>query len=52
MASRPPQFRRLPGQGERVGEHAVGGEQVGEHHPLPGHHLPDLLGDLTRAYGT
>jgi hypothetical protein len=42
---------RLAGQAERVGEHPVRGEQVGEVDALPGDHAADLLGDLTRATG-
>ena len=35
--------------GKRIGRHAVGGKQVGEHNPLPCHHRADLSGDLARA---
>ncbi len=45
------QLRRLAGEGERVGEDTVGGEQVGEHHPLAGHHLPYQLGDFAWGAG-
>src|SRR5690349_13107229 len=45
------QFSGLAGQAERVGEHPVFGEQVGEVHAFPGDHAADLLGDLARATG-
>ena len=45
------QFGGLPRQAERIGEHAVLGEQVGEFHAFPGDHAADLLGDLARATG-
>src|SRR5215470_19105129 len=46
-----PELGGLPGQAERIGEHAVLGEQVGEVHAFPGDHAADLLGDLARATG-
>ena len=45
------QFGGLPRQAERIGEHAVLGEQVSEFHAFPGDHAADLLGDLARATG-
>jgi hypothetical protein len=43
-----PELRRLSWRRERVGQDAVGGEQVGEGHSFPCHHLADLLGNLAR----
>jgi hypothetical protein len=45
------EFGRPAGRGERVGEHAVGGEQVGEDHRLAGHHLSHELGDFAWRTG-
>ena len=45
----PTQTTGMPRRRERVDKHSVGGEQVSEHHPFPGHHLADLLCDLARC---
>jgi hypothetical protein len=45
------EFGGLAGEAERVGEHAVLGEQVGELDTFAGHHAADLFGDLARAAG-
>jgi hypothetical protein len=45
------QLGRPPREGERVGEDAVGGEQVGEHHGFAGHDLAHELCDLAPGAG-
>jgi hypothetical protein len=45
------QFGGLAGEAERVGEHAVLREQVGELDAFAGHHAADLFGNLARGAG-
>ena len=45
------EFGGLAGEAERVGEHAVLGEQVGELDAFAGHHAADLFGDFAGAAG-
>jgi hypothetical protein len=45
------EFGGLAGEAERVGEHAVLGEQAGELDAFAGHHAADLFGDLAGAAG-
>ena len=45
------QFGGLARHAERVGEHPVRGEQVGELDAFPSDHQADLLGDLAWAPG-
>jgi len=46
----PGRLARHPGRCERVAQHAVVGEEIGERHALARDHPPDLLGHLPRRH--